>query len=260
MPTPEELAQLEQEKKAADAAKEAAQKEEEARRAKELEGIPEALRGKSQKELADMLLQNSLETEKLRSDAEKARLLEAELQKFKSPHELSDEERAAAEEKEFYTAGPRYIKKREELLKQHIDEKLAPLRDTYFKDKEIEAEEWTKKELHDYAKYEKKIKEIMKPLNAEVRASKEAWRAVYRQVRYDDLEAELKEIKAKGGMHSELGGGNESEKEKGKKVIVNRRTGENFTDDEVSRAAAKFGMKVEDYISWSDNVDGQGGA
>jgi len=71
MPTIEELEKqrLEQEaatKKAAE--EEAAKKAAEEERAKELASIPEALRGKSQKELSDMILQTNLELEKMKTE------------------------------------------------------------------------------------------------------------------------------------------------------------------------------------------------
>lgn len=248
MPTPEELAQLEADKAAEAAAQKAAEEEAKKAKEKELESIPEAFRGKSQKELSDLLLQQALETEKLRSDAERAKTLESELQRFK-PQQLTEEEKKQLEEKEFYTKGP-------DFLKRHVDERLKPIYETYFRDKETDAKEWATKELEDFPKYDKKIAEIMKNLSPEVRSSKDAWKAVHRQIRYDDIVAENKELKAKSGLHSEAHTSTESDQTSKKKPLSSPRTGEVYSDEEVNRVASKFGMSKDDMLAWSDKFTG----
>jgi hypothetical protein len=235
--SPEELARQEADK----VAREAADKVAADLRAKELESIPEPLRGKSQKELVDMLLTTNLDTEKLRTEAERAKALDLELEKYKPrSQELTPDQRKAQ-------AVNRILDDPEAFIRDIQQQSLKPITETYYMDKATQAEEWAKKTLEDFPKYEKDIKKAMEGLSPDLKASPKVWEAVHKVVAYDSLRKELQEVKAKSGMFTE-GAGSPPEGEGGTKV--------RHLSDEEKRVAAKFGLDDKSFMEWSEAKGG----
>jgi hypothetical protein len=234
MPTPEELA-LEEAKKQSDL--EAAKKIEEEARAKELSSIPEPLRGKSQKELVDLLLQNSVEVEKIKSQyEEEKRQLDSKLAQYQ-PKPPSDEELEAQKERELFT-------KPFKVLDEYMEKKLAPLKQVYITDKEKQADEWAKSHFKDYPKYAPKMKEMLKTISPELRGSQEVIEAVYRHVKFPDVEARLQEMEAKSGLYVE-GVGSPPSSGSPKEPDLS---------EEEERARNRFGISKEDWIKSRDSL------
>lgn len=234
MSTPEELA-LEESKKQADI--EAAKKIEDEVRAKELASIPEPLRGKSQKELVDLLLQNSLEVEKMRTqhDVEKQQL-SSDLAKLQ-PKPPSDDELEAARERELFT-------KPFKVLDEYMEKKLAPLKQVYITDKEKQGDEWSKTHFKDYDKYGPKMKEMLKTISPELRGSQEVLEAIYRHVKYPDVEARVKELEAKSGLFVEGQGAPPSSNTPKEPEI----------GEEEERVRSRFGISKEEWVKSRDSL------
>ncbi len=232
MATPEELAEqgrLESEK----VAKEAADKQvAEAVKAKELEGIPEALRSKSQRELADLVLESSLQAERERRTREER---EAELEQLKPRAQVTEAERKAAKEKEFIGDPTAY-------LDRHVDERLRPLTEEYFSrqaDLTFEFARRDKERYPEFAKYEKDIKSVITKMPVEVRANPQALDWAYKMVEYPELKKKVLESASRAGLHNEGGGAPAS-------VATPKRT----LDEEELVVAKRFGLTPEQYIEW----------
>jgi hypothetical protein len=232
MSTPEELeaqrlAAEQQMKEAAQAA---------AKKPLILEGddIPEAFRGKSAKELVDRVLATSVETERLKvQNAER----EAELQRIKNPpqQQLSDEDKEALRERDFLSRPTKF-------MDQQFEERLAPLRKTYFEGQALTVKEMMRGKLKEFAKHEKKVDEYLSQLPLEARANPQAIEGAYKLARLDDLDAREAELSAKYGLHTETGG-TPPQSSHSKPQI----------DDEERKVMKEWGMSEEDWVKYGRN-------
>ncbi len=235
MTTPEELAEqarLESERVAKEAAEKKAAEE---AKAKELEGIPESLRGKSPKELADLVLESSLNAERERRAREER---EAELERFKPrSQELSEAEKKAAREKEFITDPTGYLDK-------HYNERIAPLAEDYYSRQAnitFELAKRDKEAYPEFVRYEKDIKAIIEKMPVDVRANPQSIDWAYKMVEYPELKKQYKEAMARGGLHSESSGNPPKEQVKKREL-----------DAEEKIVAQRFGLSEEQYIEWEN--------
>ncbi len=237
MHTPEELAaqQARADKVAAEKA-EADRKaaEAEALKQKELESIPETLRGKSPKELADMLMEQALETERHKT-ALKER--ETELESIRSPRkELTEVEKKALREKELVSDPTSYIDR-------EFDKRIEPLTKGYHEERAtiaLRLAKADKERYPEFAKYEKGVASILEKMPPETRANPQAIDLAYRMTRYDDLEKTVSEARAKGGLFTET--------ESKLKVEPTKIT----LSDEEKSVAQKFGLSDEEFVKWSN--------
>lgn len=213
-----------------------------------LEGddIPETFRGKPAKELVDSLLVTQTELERLKSEtSQKEAALQAELQRFKPQVQLTDEEREAQEEKAFFQKPSRFIK-------QQFDERVKPIADEYYGSQAQVQKEIFRAKTKDFAKYEKKIDEMMAKMPAELKAKSETWGTVYKLAKIDDLEerekqleTKEKELRVKSGLHVE-----------GEGAPAGEPAPRTTLSDEEKSVAKTWGMSDEDYLKWKDNYYG----
>jgi len=229
MSTPEELAAQEA------AQKEAAAKAEAEAKA-DLESIPESLRGKSPKELVELLLNTSTEAEKLKG-ALSARESEIEQLKPKpSFDQLSDTEKKTLREKDFVNDPLAYLDK-------HYEERMRPLTEEYFRGQaevQLTLVKSDKERYPNFNALEKEVRGYLDKMPVDVRANPQAIDWAYKMAEYPLLQKMLKEGNVRGGLYVEGGGSPPPEPQK--KAIL---------DDDEKTVAKRFGMTDEEYIKYS---------
>jgi len=241
MPTIEELEKqrLEQEAAAKKAAEEeAAKKAAEEERAKELASIPEALRGKSQKELSDMILQTNLELEKMKTE------LAQTTERLRPAEEPTEIEKRAVKERKFISDPTTYIDEVEKTLKEHVEARLRPLTEDYFSQQAESALAMARmdtKKYPDFPKYEKQVRELLDKMPINLRSNPQAIDLAVKLSRYPDLEKRYMEEVAREGLHSETGGTPPSSPSKKTELTDEQRT-----------VAKRFGLTDEQYTEWAE--------
>ena len=253
MPIIDERIKQEAEAAAAKEAAEKASKEaeakaaEEAAKAKELEGMPEAFRGKSTKELVDMALAQAAEVERAKREAEELR---AKVPK-PAAEQLTPEQRKAELERQFFADPINF-------LDQHVFNRVKPLAEATIATQVAAQKELARREINkeegpgEFEKREKRIDEIMDSMPPEVKVNPAAWIGVYNLVEGEEARKVRKEAKAKAGLHSETGGSPATgggEKKLPKSL-------EDLDTAAIERAAAKFGMTKDAYIEWAEKYEG----
>lgn len=214
------------------------------------EDIPEAFRGKSAKEVIDVLLNTSTELEKFKTElGNKDKEIEhvrSEITRLREPPRISEEELEAQREKEFF-------QKPFKTIASQVEEKLKPLLSRYeedrkgFQEKLASTEEQNaRSRLKDYTKHEKRIKEYVAAVPVEFRSNPETWNTAWRLARSEDVDAREKEVNAKLGLHVEGAGSPQSEG-KSKPQL----------DADQKRVASQYGMTEEEYSKWSENYYGE---
>ena len=233
MPTPEELAAQEAAQKAeADRVK----AEAEAKAKADLESIPEAFRGKSQKEIVELLLNTSTELEKHKGTLKERELEIAQLRPKLPADQLSETERKALKEREFISDPVGYLEK-------HHAERMKPMADEYYKNQADVAFQLVKSNKENYPEFntlEKQVKGYLDQMPVEVRANPMAIDWAYKMAEYPELKRQVKEGLVRAGLHTQ-GGGNPSP-EPQKKLNL---------DDDEKVVARRFGMTDEEYIKYS---------
>jgi len=234
--TPEELVAQEAAKVEEAKVAEATKAEAEAAKAKELESIPEAFRGKSQKELVELVLNTSTELER-HKEAIRQKELEIEQLKPKPQFDqLSEVEKKALKEKEFIADPVGYLEK-------HHAERMKPIADEYYKGQseiQLQLLKGDKERYPDFATFEKPIRAYLDQMPVEVRSNPAAIDWAYKMSEYPELKKRLKEGSAREGLHSE-GEGSPPLTKPEKRVL----------DEEEKVVAAKFGLTEEDYVKFS---------
>jgi len=222
------------------------EKEEADRLAKEEADMPEMLRGKSKKEMADMMLSISAEIERERA---KGKELE---EKLLPSRRATPEEEKAIKEKAFFGDPTAFLDK-------HHQERIAPLQKATFDLQAGILKDRTRKLIDDregageFEKHEKRIDEIMGIVPLEVKINPDAWEAVYNMAVGEEERKVRQEKRKTAGLHSETGGGGGTG-EKGEKPLPKELA--DLGKDEIERAAARFGMKYEEYVEWAEKLEG----
>ena len=227
--TPEELA-------AQELANAATKAEADAAKAKELESIPEAFRGKSQKELVELVLNTSTEIER-QKEAIRQKEFEVEQLRPKPQFEqLSDAEKKAVKEREFISDPVGFLDK-------HHAERMKPLTEDYYKGQAevtMQIAKGDKEKYPDFATLEKPVRAYLDQMPIEVRANPMALDWAYKMAEYPELKKRVKEGSARDGLHVE-GGGSPPPVKVEKRVL----------DDEEKIVAARFGLSEDDYVKFS---------
>ncbi len=227
--TPEELV-------AQEAANATAKAEADAAKAKELESIPEAFRGKSQKELVELVLNTSTEVER-HKEAIRQKELEVEQLRPKPQFEqLSEAEKKAAKEREFISDPVGFLDK-------HHAERMKPLTEDYYKGQAeitMQIAKGDKEKYPDFATLEKPVRDILDKMPIDIRANPMAIDWAYKMAEYPELKKKFKEGAARDGLHVQ-GSGNPPPASITKREL----------DAEEKITAARFGMTDEDYIKYS---------
>jgi len=220
-------------------------KEVSARLSKEREAIPEALRGKSVKDLVDMMLSGSAELEKERAKS-------ADLEKRVPRGEPTAEERRAALEKEYWTDPISFIDR-------HVASRTKPLVEASFETQSKVMRETARRTINanegdgEFEKREKRIDEIMSQLPPEYKASPQVWEATFNVALGEETRAQKKEARAKAGLHSETGGSGGGGGRSERPIPAKLR---DLTRDQIEPAAKRFGMDYDGYVDWAEKTQG----
>jgi len=200
------------------------------------DSIPESFRGKPAKEVVDKLLETNLEVEKLKSQLEQERAAKQQAVSAKTVDQLSEEERRAQMEKEFFSDPINFQNKL-------FQERLKPLVTQFYQSQEQTQKEFARKRLEDFDEHEKEIDNVMKSVPSELKANPQAWDLAYNLVLGQKYRKQIKETKAKSGMLTEVGS---APKVPSAKPVLT---------DEEHNVAAKFGMTEEEWFNWKGSKD-----
>ena len=198
--------------------------------------IPEALRGKTDKEIVELLLNTSAEAERLKGQISER---DSEIEKLKpkpSFDQLSEAEKKALKEKEFINDPLSYLDK-------HYNERMKPLTDEYYKGQgeiQLNMAKGDKERYPNFSTLEKDIRGVLEKMPADVRANPMSIDFAYKMAEYPVLQKMVKEGRVREGLHVE-GGGSPPPEATPRKTL----------DDEEKVVAARFGMTAEDYIKYS---------
>jgi hypothetical protein len=198
--------------------------------------IPEAFRGKTAKEVVELVLNTSAEAERLKG-ALSQREMEIEALRPKPQFEqLSDAEKKALKEKEFINDPLAFMDK-------HYDERMKPMADEYYKGQaeiQLNIIKGDKDRYPGFKDLEKDVRGLLDKMPVEVRANPMAIDWAYKMAEYPVLQKMVREGKVREGMHVE--GGGSPPPEAAKKVVL---------DDDEKSVAKRFGMTDEEYIKYS---------
>jgi len=207
------------------------------------EGIPESLKGRSVKEVVELLLNTSTELERAKSTLGQQQV---EIDKLKSRPTFepvpTEADRRKAKETEFVNDPVTFIDK-------HYDERMKPLADEYFKGQaelQYQMLKNDKERYPDFNNLDKDIRGYLEKMPVEVQANPVAIDWAYKMSRYPVLEKIARESKVREGLHSETGGSTPPKPTQRKEL-----------DTEEKAVAARFGMTEEEYIKFSGkgNID-----
>lgn len=200
------------------------------------EHIPEAFRGKTDKEVVEMLLNTSAELERTRGQISE-RDQQIEQLKPKPPLEqLSEAEKRVLKEKELINDPTGWVEK-------HVEQRLAPLTQEYFKGQSEVQLNLAKGDKENYPSFhvlEKDIRSILEKMPLEARANPMSIKFAYDMAEVPVLRKMIKEGRVRDGLHSE--GGGSPPPEPPKKVVL---------DDEEKAVAKRFGMTEDEYVKYS---------
>ena len=189
--------------------------------------LPDSFKGKSQKEIVDMLISQETELERMRSQPPPTPPKPSE-----APQ--TEAEKKAAREREFINDPVGF-------MERHYNERTKPLTEEYFRSQATIQKEFARGSVPNFSKYEKDIDTFVGQMPPEARANPAAYDWAYKMARYPDLEKQEKEWAARGGMISEGGGGPAPSPPT--KVVL---------DEEEKVVAKRFGMSDEDFIKYKN--------
>jgi hypothetical protein len=198
--------------------------------------IPESFRGKTDKEVIELLLNTSTEAERLKETLRQKEFEVEQLRPKPAADQLSDVEKKALKEKEFISDPIGYMEK-------HHAERMQPLTDEYYKGQAeitLQMAKSDKEKYPEFSTLEKPIKAYLDQMPVNVRGNPMAIDWAYKMAEYPELKKKFKESQASVGMHVQ-GGGSPPPPNVEKKEL----------DDEEKIVAARFGLTNEDYLKFS---------
>jgi hypothetical protein len=200
------------------------------------EHIPEALRGKTDKEVVELLLNTSAEAERLKGQISAKDVEIEQLKPKPSLEQMSEAEKKALREKEFINDPIAFLDK-------HHAERMKPLTEEYYRGQAEVTLNMAKRDKERYPNFavlEKDIKVILDKMPADIRSNPQTIDFVYKMAEYPVLQKMVKEGKVRDGMFVE--GGSSPPPEVKPKVVL---------DDDEKTVAKRFGMTDDDYIKYS---------